>query len=121
MNLDQLQALLGFDFEYFDVIDSTSLYLSRCIKQAKNPPRLVIASEQTNGQGRIGKKFFSPPNTGLYLTFCFGENQIQNSDLTPRLAVAVCEAIFDVFSISCGIKWVNDLYLNGRKVCGVLC
>lgn len=121
MNLNALKPLLPFPFEYFETIDSTNLYLSRCIKEKKNPPTLLIASEQTNGQGRIGKSFFSPKNTGLYLTFCFPEGKINSTDLTARLAISVCKAIFDTFSLSCGIKWVNDLYLQGRKVCGVLC
>lgn len=121
MNLKSLKELLGFEFESFDVIDSTSLYLARLIKEGKAPPRLVIASEQTNGQGRLGKSFYSPKNSGLYLTFCFPQEQILSEDLTPRLALAVCDAIFQTFSISCQIKWVNDLYLFDRKVSGVLC
>ncbi len=121
LDLEKLRSLLPFSFEYFDVIDSTNLYLNRSIKEGKVPPALVIASEQTNGQGRIGKKFFSPPNTGLYLTFCFSQDQIKAEDLTARLALAVSAAIQNSFHLEAKIKWVNDIYLSDRKVSGVLC
>lgn len=121
IDLEELRNSLAIKAEYFDKIDSTSLYLARLIKEKKPVPELVIADFQENGQGRIGKKFFSPAATGLYLTFAFCEKDVLCEDITPRVALAVLNAIFQSFGIQCGLKWVNDIYLNDKKIAGVLC
>ncbi|MBQ3866525.1 MAG: biotin--[Clostridia bacterium] len=105
----------------FDEIPSTSLYLSEIIRQGGSPPDLVIARSQTDGQGRRGRRFYSPSGTGVYFTFCFRAEGLPQHDLTPRTALAVREGIHSLYGIDCGLKWVNDLYLDGRKVCGILC
>ena len=107
--------------EYFECIDSTSLYLKRCIAEKSFVPSLVIAKEQTNGQGRVGKEFYSPRGTGLYMTFSFKKEALPSLHLTPRVALAVAEAIGTVATVSCQLKWVNDIYFNGGKICGILC
>ncbi len=117
----KIQYNLPFDVEYFDEIDSTSLYLICKIKEKKPVPGLVIADMQTNGQGRVGKSFYSPASTGLYLTFCFSKNEFLCDHITPRIALAVSKSILSSLGIDCGLKWVNDIYLNGKKVAGVLC
>ncbi|MEG2930939.1 MAG: biotin--[acetyl-CoA-carboxylase] ligase [Ruthenibacterium sp.] len=84
---------------------------------------LVAASQQTAGRGRRGRSFLSPPDTGLYLSVILRSN-VPMSDgalITSAAAVAVCRALHSV----CGmeevqIKWVNDLYLHGKKCCGIL-
>jgi len=121
MVLSSVYKAINGSVQFFDCIDSTSLYLKRCILQKETVPALVIAKEQTNGQGRVGKEFYSPPNTGLYMTFSFPEKDFQLNHLTPRVALAAAEAIEAVCKISCGLKWVNDIYWNGGKICGILC
>jgi BirA family biotin operon repressor/biotin-[acetyl-CoA-carboxylase] ligase len=111
---------LGIDVCHFPEVDSTSLYVKRLISNGENPPVLTIAEAQTNGQGRIGKTFYSPSDTGLYMTFAFLETEVICHDLTPRIALAVSKAIEMIFKIECKVKWVNDVYYNGRKVSGVL-
>lgn len=83
-----------------------------------NLPALVIAEKQTAGRGRQGKSFFSPEGTGLYMTLVF-PSPINNSLLTPAAAVAVCSAL-EKFGIQPKIKWVNDVFVNGLKACGIL-
>ena len=106
---------------YFDSIDSTSLYCKRKIKEGIPFDGVVIAAHQTDGQGRCGKKFYSPKDTGLYLTFSLRASAFDLHDFTPAVALAVCNAIEQNFSINCGVKWVNDIYINNRKAAGVLC
>lgn len=121
LNLSDLQDKLPITLEYFDSIDSTSLYLKRCMKERIRIPGVVIAGFQTNGQGRSGKSFFSPKQTGLYLTFVMKKEEFDCCDITSRIAIAVSSAIDEVFFTKTGIKWVNDIYLDSKKVSGVLC
>ncbi len=83
---------------------------------------LVIAEEQTAGRGRLDRKFCSPKGKGLYMSLAFKpEKYFENIQLiTPFAAVAVSRAIEKLTGAKTGIKWVNDIYMNQRKVCGIL-
>ncbi len=83
---------------------------------------VIIAGAQTKGRGRRGKQFFSPDGTGLYVSFLvYPELEMQAATrLTCLMAVSVCEAIRDVTGIETKIKWVNDIFLNGKKIAGIL-
>lgn len=101
----------------FDSVDSTSTYAKN--NAATLPlPSLIIANSQTAGRGRRGNSFYSPENTGLYMTVVF-EAPVDCTLLTPKAAVAVCQAL-EEYGIYPQIKWVNDLFLNSKKVCGIL-
>lgn len=81
------------------------------------PPYVVTALRQTSGRGRMDRTFVSPDG-GIYVSFLFDYNpEVQ---LTAMAAVAVRRAIKKVCGISCSIKWVNDLYFNKKKACGIL-
>lgn len=82
---------------------------------------IVIADSQSGGRGRQGKKFLSPAG-GLYMTLAMrcGIPITEAVAVTSCSAVAVCSAIEKVSGISCGIKWVNDIYANGGKLAGIL-
>ena len=121
IDVNFLEKALGIKVEYFSVIDSTMNYINNLVNSKKSLPDLVIADYQTDGVGRVGRKFYSPASTGLYFTVVFPDTYFPEGDVTPRVALAVRDAIFSVFEISCSIKWVNDLYFNERKVCGILC
>ena len=79
---------------------------------------LVLAERQTGGRGRRGRAFFSPPG-GLYMSVAFPAAP-DELGLTCRAAVVTAEAIEAVTGRVCGIKWVNDLLYQGKKVCGIL-
>lgn len=83
---------------------------------------VVAANEQTRGKGRKGRKFYSPKDSGLYLSvLLYPKKTVKESlELTAEAAVAVCRAVEKCCNISLGIKWVNDLYLEEKKVCGIL-
>lgn len=84
---------------------------------------LVIAETQTGGKGRMGRAFFSPEHTGVYITYILRPKLLAERAvmITSMAAVAVARAIEAVAPVAVAIKWVNDLYIGGRKVCGILC
>ena len=83
---------------------------------------IVIADSQTRGRGRLGRSFSSPSGTGLYMSVCIKPDFDLNKSLfvTMAAAVAVCRAIEKTAGKRPRIKWVNDLFLEGRKICGIL-
>ena len=103
----------------FDVLSSTSSY-ARENANCLSLPCIIVAYSQTNGRGRRGNSFYSPEGTGLYMTLLF-EPKEMNPLFTPAAAVAVCEVIEKDFGITPQIKWVNDIFLEDKKVCGILC
>lgn len=83
----------------------------------------VIAGAQTDGRGRKGRSFFSPADTGVYMSIVLRPSRWTSKQalkLTTMAAVAVCEAIDAVSDEKAYIKWVNDIYISGKKVCGIL-
>ena len=83
---------------------------------------MLIAESQTAGKGRLGRHFTSPPGTGVYFSLLLRPHCTAEKSLfiTTTAAVAVCEAIEQVTGLNPQIKWVNDVYLNEKKVCGIL-
>ncbi len=103
---------------HFDSVDSTSSYARRNASLLETPC-IITASHQTSGRGRQGKSFFSPKDTGLYMTLLLQEEP-NASLITPAAAVAVCKAIESLTDIKPSIKWVNDIFVDEKKVCGIL-
>ncbi len=105
-----------------DVTDSTNNEAKRIIASGEKEPFLVVANAQTNGRGRQGKSFFSPKDTGLYMTVCFPikENAQSFLYMTSAAAVSVVREILSLTGTICRIKWVNDIYLDGKKISGIL-
>lgn len=83
---------------------------------------LFVADAQSEGRGRLGRSFYSPPGTGLYLSFLFSSKEPFETLLavTPYAAVVSAQALERATGKQIGIKWVNDLYLDGKKICGIL-
>lgn len=106
-----------------DMVTSTNDYLEQAYESGRNLA-LVTAEGQSQGKGRVdGRVFFSPKYTGIYMSMlvdldCPLEDSVL---LTPAVAVATCNAIQQVTGTSPSIKWINDLYLSGKKVAGILC
>lgn len=105
-----------------DVIDSTNIYAKQLALQKAPHGTIVLAHRQTGGKGRLGRSFFSPKE-GIYLSIVIKPDfDISKSVLvTSAAAAAVAEAIEKVCSRDAGIKWVNDVYVDNKKVCGILC
>ena len=105
----------------FQVLDSTNTKAISIAKEGLSEA-VVIAKRQTGGRGRMGRSFASPEG-GLYLSYLTDRLAPGASvlALTPAAALAVRRAIFRTFGLSCAIKYPNDLILQDRKVCGILC
>lgn len=107
----------------YAITDSTNSRAKQYISDRSTAlPALFIAREQSAGRGRMGRSFYSPANTGLYATLLFRAPSAQERllSLTSLAAVALSDAISELIGVEVGIKWVNDLYLDGRKVAGIL-
>lgn len=100
-----------------DTTPSTNTYAKENIDSLA-APLLIVANEQTAGRGRRGNSFFSPKDTGLYMTVVFPAPEYCDL-LTPAAAVAVCRSL-EKLGAKPEIKWVNDVFVNERKVCGIL-
>lgn len=83
---------------------------------------VIVAGKQTAGRGRMGRPFMSPPDSGIYFTLIYApKNGVTNPALlTAVAAVAVSRAVDELFDTHAQIKWVNDVFLGGKKICGIL-
>ncbi len=120
----QIKSLLNneHDMEVFDEIHSTNLYLKECDKSLKEHFTIVVSDSQTNGIGRVNRRFFSPKGRGIYFSILlYPEISAKDSVfLTTGACVAVARAIKELFDLDVQIKWINDIYCKGKKLCGIL-
>lgn len=108
------------DLKVFDTVDSTNNIAKEL--PAGDLPVMIIANKQEAGRGRLGRSFASPAGTGLYMTVALRPHFDLSKSLyvTMAAAVAVCRAIEKTAGVKARIKWVNDLFIGGKKVCGIL-
>lgn len=113
---DRPEALLHF----FDSIDSTNTYLKQTPDLAHGT--VAVADRQSGGRGRRGREFESAGGKGIYLSILWRPRGAVESllSLTALGAVAACNAVEQVCGVRPGIKWTNDLVLQGKKICGIL-
>ncbi len=108
---------------YFSIIDSTNSEAKRMAMAGADHGTILVAETQTAGRGRFGKSFYSPENTGLYMSVILkpGDTAISDAQMiTVAAAVVTSQAIEELTGQKPGIKWVNDLYLGDKKICGIL-
>ena len=106
--------------QYLPEVDSTNTRLKALAAEGAPAGTVLVAERQTGGKGRLGKSFYSPKG-GLYFSLLL-RPELPVSDMmavTACTASAVYLALAE-FGIETQIKWVNDLFLNGRKICGIL-
>lgn len=101
---------------------STNTAVKEKAREGEEEGYLLIAERQTAGRGRLGRTFESPEQTGLYMSLLLRPDCEPKKALhiTTAAAVAVAEAIRELTGRKAEIKWVNDVYVDGRKVCGIL-
>ena len=118
-----LEQYKNFDIQIFETLSSTNDFAKELINSNSfNHGTTIIANEQTSGRGRFARNFFSPANTGTYFSSIlklFLPTQ-DISLITLISAIAVCKAITKLTNLKPKIKWINDIYLNGKKICGIL-
>lgn len=102
-------------------VDSTNNYLKKLAENGERENTVVIAECQSSGKGRLGRSFFSP-KSGLYLSILLRPTFSAEKSLfiTAAAAVAVSDAIEEISGKTTGIKWVNDVFIGNKKVCGIL-
>lgn len=110
-----------FDVSVLDEVDSTNV-LARALSAA-SPHSLIVAAEcQTRGKGRLDRTFHSEKYSGIYVSFVIHPDIPADMlrYVTPFTAVAVSETLDKLAGTDTRIKWVNDIFLNGKKICGIL-
>lgn len=101
--------------------DSTNRVAKQLAQEGAAEGTLVVAKRQSMGKGRLGRSFFSPEG-GIYMSVVLRPQIMPEKAvlITTCAAVAVARAIDRVCGLHAGIKWVNDIFINGKKVCGIL-
>lgn len=107
---------------YLDEIDSTNREVRRLGDAGAVEGTVVIADCQTGGKGRLGRTWFSPAGTGIWMSLLLRPELPPEkvSGITLMAATSVCRAIRSATGLNTQIKWPNDLVINGKKVCGIL-
>ena len=107
--------------EVLKSVSSTNIYAKKCSEE-RAERMLVLAEEQTEGRGRRGRSFYSPYGTGLYMSLLMKVERslAQFVPITVAAAVAVTRAVTKLSGKEAKIKWVNDIYLDNKKICGIL-
>lgn len=113
-------ALASRPVRFYERVDSTNDIALDWLRQGAPSGAVVIADEQVKGRGRLGREWYTPPGTALIVSIILRPGLQQIQQLTMLGALAVCEMLEHVGAEDVGIKWPNDVQLNGRKVSGVL-
>lgn len=106
-----------------DTVESTNSSVREKANAAAPEGYMILANQQTAGRGRLNRSFFSPKDTGIYMSLLLrpaNYSASQAVSITTMAAVAMCEAIEAVSDEKAEIKWVNDIFVRGKKVCGIL-
>jgi len=119
-----MSKLLGSKIIRYGVVPSTNAILKELVADGIGPGTVVTAGKQTDGRGRLSRKWESPIG-GLWMSVLLEMNSsidIDKFGLVPLMAGAsVATAILMEYGLDAGVKWPNDVMIDGRKVCGILC
>ncbi len=118
---EYLRLKNGYACPLFHLSETTSTNdLAKAYAKERAGDAVFLSDRQTAGRGRIGHTFLSPMG-GLYVSFlCHPQGRADEVHLTVAAAVAAMRALADVAGVRCAIKWVNDLFIDGKKVAGIL-
>ena len=106
----------------YNELESTNITAKEMAVNGFEHGTTVIANSQTNGKGRFNRPFYSPAGSGLYMSLIFRAKYINLNNITmitAAAATAVCKAIKTITGKVAGIKWVNDILLDNKKICGI--
>ena len=111
------------NIKVYEEIDSTNREAKAQAVAGAAHGTTILANRQNAGRGRCGKDFFSPHGSGLYMSFVLHSDRLgldNSTAITAYAAVCVCQAIEAACNIRPAIKWVNDIFVDGKKICGIL-
>ena len=114
----ELSAGGFFKVKHLKTVGSTNDFLKALPQNKAREGFVVVADEQTNGRGRLGRTFFSKKG-GLYFSILLKPSEEVRDFLTVIAAIAVCDAVRN-YANDVGVKWVNDVQILGKKCCGIL-
>lgn len=112
----------SFDVTFFESIGSTNDYAKTLAQNGAKENSVVVADSQQKGRGRLDRSFLSLAGKGVYLSLILrpGFFVSEVNSVTLLAAMAVYDTILDITGVKTAIKWPNDIYLNGKKICGIL-
>lgn len=108
--------------EVYRIVDSTNTLAKSAALAGSAHGTIIAADGQTAGRGRFGKPFYSPSDTGLYMSVILKPHKPLSDCffITAAAACAITGSIEELCGVTAGIKWVNDIFYGGRKICGIL-
>ncbi len=120
--LTYLPGDFPWQVHWFDTIDSTNTRAKAMAQQGAPHGTVLVAGMQTNGRGRMGRSFASPADQGVYLSVILRPEVPAQEllHLTCAAAVAMCDAVKNACGLQPGIKWINDLIVQDKKLGGIL-
>jgi len=115
-------VIVGRAVEYYDTVDSTNNLAKKLAAEGCVAGTAVVAGRQTAGRGRLGRNWESPAGKGIYVSVVLRPDMApaETQILTLAAAVAAADALKEATGVGTGIKWPNDLVIEGKKVCGIL-
>ncbi len=117
----QLTSKEKFNIVVLDTIDSTNNYLKAIALEGGKEGMVVVSDHQSAGRGRLGRRFHTPKGKGVYLSLLVKPREdFPINMLTVLTAVAVSNTIEQLTKLETKIKWVNDIYVGDKKLCGIL-
>ncbi len=132
--MESMEQFLGVKVHLYEKTDSTNLRAKEYVQaliEKKNTDRvneIFLADQQTEGRGRLGRSWQSPPETGIWMSYLTNPNVPADkiSCVTLLAAMAIARAVKfyslkrSIFNVDAQIKWPNDIIINGKKICGIL-
>ena len=123
-NAHSVNKLTGgkYNIRFYDKLPSSNDTAKALAQAGEGEGTVIVVRSQTNGKGRMGRSFISESENGLYFSVILKPTipLEECALLTVMTAVATQEAIEETSGKDCQIKWVNDIYINDRKICGIL-
>ncbi|RXZ80227.1 biotin--[acetyl-CoA-carboxylase] ligase [Paenibacillaceae bacterium] len=113
---------LGCSIKLHDVVESTQNIAKALAEDGAPEGTLVVAEQQLQGRGRLGRQWVSPPGKGIYMSLVLRPSTelAYSSQLTLLIAVALCRSLRTITGVEIGIKWPNDLLADNKKISGIL-
>jgi BirA family transcriptional regulator, biotin operon repressor / biotin---[acetyl-CoA-carboxylase] ligase len=112
--------MIGSPHVHHRITDSTNERAKELAARGAPHGTLVTAGEQTAGRGRQGRSWFAPPGRALLMSLVLRDLGPAQAHLPLAAALAVCDACEQTAPVRCSIKWPNDVWIDGRKVAGIL-